>query len=246
MENFIIHKADTRGFGDYLKVRARYTFNFANFKMPGRDNFGVLRVLNNDVVCAGKCYGIHSNSNIEIINIVLEGTLSYKDSLGKNAILKKGDVMVMTAGTGIYNYKTNIDKENFAKLLQVWFEPNEKNSEPRSSHVRVTPEQKKNRLQLIASPHRYESGACIDQDAWVYIGTFDEGRNGSYTVRKKGNGIYIFVISGALMVGGQLLECCDGIGIQDTNHLFVTAVKPATEILLIEVSMNVVQNGFKA
>ena len=101
MDNTVLHKAGTRGDANHGWLHSRHTFSFANYYNPERMNFGVLRVLNDDYVAPGKGFGTHPHDNMEIISIPLEGDLEHRDSMGNVAVIKHGDVQVMSAGTGI-------------------------------------------------------------------------------------------------------------------------------------------------
>jgi hypothetical protein len=83
-------------FGLYIKS-LWYYYN------PDRMHFGVLRVLNDDSVEGGMGFGTHPHDNMEIISIPLEGDLQHKDSMNNVAVIKSGDIQVMSAGTGIYH-----------------------------------------------------------------------------------------------------------------------------------------------
>lgn len=54
--NSIIHKADTRGKANHGWLNSHHSFSFANYYNPDRMNFGVLRVLNDDVVKEGMVF----------------------------------------------------------------------------------------------------------------------------------------------------------------------------------------------
>src|SRR5579871_3762308 len=101
MPNTILYKADSRGHADNGWLNSYHTFSFASYYNPERVHFGALRVLNDDTVAAGMGFGTHHHDNMEIISIALEGELEHKDSMGNVAVSKKGDVQVMSAGTGI-------------------------------------------------------------------------------------------------------------------------------------------------
>src|SRR5512133_1782311 len=135
MANTILHKADSRGYANHGWLLSRHTFSFANYYNPERNQFGALRVLNDDTVAAGKGFGTHPHDNMEIISIPLEGDLEHKDSMGNVAIIKEGDVQVMSAGTGIYHSEYNKNKDKRVKFLQIWVFPNQKNVKPRYDQI---------------------------------------------------------------------------------------------------------------
>jgi redox-sensitive bicupin YhaK (pirin superfamily) len=107
MANTVLHKADTRGFADHGWLKSHQSFSFAGYYNPERIHFGALRVLNDDTVLGGGGFGKHPHDNMEIISIPLEGDLEHKDSMGNTAVIKHGDIQVMSAGTGIYHSEYN-------------------------------------------------------------------------------------------------------------------------------------------
>ncbi len=124
--NTVIHKANTRGHANHGWLDTHHTFSFANYQNPERMHFGVLRVLNDDKVVAGKGFGTHPHDNMEIISIPLEGDLEHKDNMGNVAVIKEGDVQVMSAGTGIFHSEYNKNHDKDVKFLQIWVFPNKK------------------------------------------------------------------------------------------------------------------------
>lgn len=125
--NTVLHKANTRGNANHGWLNSYHTFSFANYHNPERMHFGVLRVLNDDTVAPGKGFGKHPHDNMEIISIPLEGDLKHEDSMGNKAIIKKGDVQVMSAGTGVYHSEFNSNEDAEVKFLQIWLFPKTKN-----------------------------------------------------------------------------------------------------------------------
>ena len=103
----VLHKATSRGHANHGWLQSNHTFSFANYHNPERMHFGVLRVLNDDIVAAGRGFGLHPHDNMEIISIPLEGDLEHEDSMGNQAIIRKGDIKVMSAGTGIMQSEYN-------------------------------------------------------------------------------------------------------------------------------------------
>jgi quercetin 2,3-dioxygenase len=236
MENRVLHKANTRGFANHGWLQSHHTFSFANYYNPDRMHFGVLRVLNDDVVAGGRGFGTHPHDNMEIISIPLEGDLEHKDSMGNVAVIRNGDIQVMSAGTGIRHSEFNKNASQQVKFLQIWVFPNKRNVTPRYDQMTLQRKDRKNKLQQIVSPNPNEEGVWIHQDAWFHLGEFDQGKAVSYKIRKPGNGVYAFLLSGSMEVDGQLMDARDGLGIWDTGQINLKA-KTNSEILLMEVPM---------
>jgi redox-sensitive bicupin YhaK (pirin superfamily) len=234
----IYHPAGTRGNADHGWLHSHHTFSFANYYNPERMHFGVLRVLNDDVVDAGMGFGKHPHDNMEIISIPLEGDLEHQDSMGNKTVIRNGDIQVMSAGTGIVHSEFNSNKDKPVKFLQIWVLPNKKNVSPRYDQITLNPSDRHNKLQQILSPDANDAGVWIHQDAWFHLGTFDKGFETDYHFKKQGNGLYIFVLSGDVSVGRQELHTRDGYGIWDTESIGIKADSPA-EVLLMEVPMGI-------
>jgi len=231
-----LHKANSRGHANHGWLNAYHTFSFAGYFNPDRHNFGVLRVLNDDTIAAGMGFGAHPHDNMEIITIPLEGDLAHKDSMGNAATIKSGDVQVMSAGTGIRHSEFNPNADRQTKLLQIWLFPRVQNVTPRYQQITLDAEARHNQLQQILSPNPEDAGVWIHQDAWFHMGRFDAGTTADYTIKKPGNGLYVFVLNGTLEVAGQTLGTRDGLGIEDFENLEFKA-NADSEFLLMEVPM---------
>ncbi|GJQ32611.1 MAG: hypothetical protein HBSAPP04_14500 [Ignavibacteriaceae bacterium] len=238
MANTILHKADTRGDADHGWLHSRHTFSFANYYDPSRMHFGALRVLNDDYVAPGMGFGTHPHDNMEIISIPLEGDLEHKDSMGNVAVIRHGDIQVMSAGTGIRHSEYNKNDDQPVKFLQIWVFPNKRNVTPRYDQITLNIEDRKNRFQQIVSPNPDDEGVWIHQNAWFHIADLEKGTSLDYTIKGEGNGLYVFVLAGDVAVEGQELNSRDGFGIWDINRVNFTATGN-TSLLLMEVPMNI-------
>lgn len=236
MAQTVLHKANTRGVANHGWLKSYQSFSFAGYYNPERINFGALRVLNDDIVTGGMGFGEHPHDNMEIISIPLEGNLQHKDSMGNTATIKAGEIQVMSAGTGIYHSEYNADPENPAKFLQIWLFPNKRNVTPRYDQILLNDTDKRNEFVQILSPNADDAGVWIYQDAWFNLGKFNAETSRTYNLNKKGDGVYIFVLSGQIEVNGEVLDSRDGLGIWDTDSFDVKAISDA-EFLMMEVPM---------
>lgn len=236
MENTVLHKADTRGHANHGWLNSHHTFSFANYYNPERMHFGVLRVLNDDRVEAGMGFGTHPHDNMEIISIPLEGDLEHKDSMGNTAVIKNGDIQVMSAGSGITHSEYNKNKDKEVKFLQIWVFPNKRNVTPRYDQITLNESDRHNKLQQIISPNPDDAGVWIHQNAWFHLGKLDKGFKTEYKVKDKSNGVYVFLLSGKLNVNGQALDARDGFGTWSVDKLNIEATENA-EVLLMDVPM---------
>jgi len=240
MKNTVIHQSNTRGYANHGWLEARHTFSFAGYYDPNRVQFGVLRVLNDDIVAGGMGFGTHPHDNMEIITIPLEGDLAHKDSMNNAETIKFGDVQVMSAGTGIQHSEFNPNHDRRTNLLQIWVFPKYRNVEPRYQQITLNMPDREGKFQQILSPNADDEGVWIHQDAWFHMGNFKAGSTADYTFKKEGNGVYVFVIKGALTVDGQELGLRDGMGIWTDDNSLATVdfqMIEDTELLLMEVPM---------
>lgn len=231
----VVYRASTRGHANHGWLDARHTFSFANYFDRSRMNFGLLRVLNDDIIDGGKGFGTHPHDNMEIITIPLRGALAHKDSMGYSDVIRAGEVQVMSAGSGITHSEFNANPDEDLNLFQIWIFPNKTNVEPRYGQKAFDFLDKKNELTLVVSPDGAEDSLWVHQDAWLSIGEYDKGTNFKYDIKKKENGVFAMVIEGEFEIEGSKLEPRDGMGITETDSLSITALSDNARILLIDV-----------
>jgi quercetin 2,3-dioxygenase len=237
MENMVLHRADTRGHANHGWLDSHHSFSFANYYNPERMHFGVLRVLNDDIVAAGRGFGTHPHDNMEIISIPLEGDLEHKDSMGNTTVIKHGDIQVMSAGTGIQHSEYNKNKEKEVRFLQIWMFPNKRNVTPRYDQITLDSKQTDGQLAQILSPNQNDDGVWVHQNAWFHLGDLKKDTEITHAINSPAtNGVYAFVINGDVTINGQSLNKRDGLGVWNTESLQIKADADA-RLLLMEVPM---------
>jgi quercetin 2,3-dioxygenase len=232
----VLHKAGERGHANHGWLDSYHSFSFGQYHDPAKIHFGALRVLNDDTVTGGYGFGKHPHDNMEIVSIPLSGDLKHEDSTGRKEIIRQYDVQIMSAGSGIAHSEMNANTDKEVKFLQIWVFPKEKNIAPRYEQKTFRPEDRINKFQVVVAPDVKEA-VTINQDAWFSLGNLQAGTTTNYTLNKKGNGVYAFVIEGDVTINGIKLDRRDALGISETDRLDIQA-GTNTELLLIEVPMS--------
>lgn len=229
----IFYPSDERGKGDYGWLTTRYSFSFANWYDPTKMGFGALRVLNDDVIAGGKGFATHGHQNMEIITIVMKGSVRHTDSMGNSYIVHEGDVQVMSAGTGVRHGEENGSGTEPLELFQLWITPKVINSKPRYDQRNFNFLTVKNDIIPLVGGE----GLTINQDAYISYGTLTQEESITYTLQvREGNGVFILVIEGEILLGGQILKKRDQMGITEVHKVFIQSDTGAT-FLIIEVPM---------
>jgi redox-sensitive bicupin YhaK (pirin superfamily) len=232
----VLHSAQSRGRARHGWLDSHHTFSFAGYHNTERMHFGVLRVLNDDVVAPGMGFGRHPHDNMEIISLPLEGDLEHRDSMGNQAVIREGDIQVMSAGTGIQHSEYNANADLPVKFLQIWLFPRARNVQPRYDQLSIKDIAQPDTFFQILSPDPDDQGVWIHQDAWFHLGRFSRQLNLTHSLQREGNGLYVFMIEGDAQVAGHHLTSRDGLGIEDTRTVDFSLAANTT-LLLMEVPM---------
>ena len=235
--NTILYPAKERGHVNLGWLDSFHSFSFGQYHDPKKVHFGALRVVNDDSIAGGGGFGAHPHDNMEIVTIPLEGKLAHKDSTGNEGIISKGDVQIMSAGTGIRHSEYNASSTEFAKLLQIWVFPKLKNIKPVYGQKSFDLKDRKNNWQVVVSPDTTEKALNINQDARFSLVDLEAGKSISYQMKWKNSGLYLFVVDGAIKTEGKSLLNRDALGITETEKVNIEAVSDA-QLLAIEVPIS--------
>jgi redox-sensitive bicupin YhaK (pirin superfamily) len=234
----ILHKSDTRGLANHGWLKSYHTFSFGSYQNPERMNFGMLRVLNDDIVQPKMGFGTHPHQDMEIISIPLNGALSHKDNMGNKRAIEVGEIQVMSAGTGLTHSEFNDSKTDTVNFLQLWIIPEEMNVTPNYEQRAFSSEEKRNQLQTVVAPKdKLEDDALpINQQAYIYRTHLDHGKSLSLNTKSAQNGFYVFVVDGGIEVANHTLEKRDAIGVFETKRIDIKSTSDS-ELIIIEVPM---------
>ena len=232
-------ESNTRGTADYGWLKANYSFSFGNYYNPERMQFGMLRVLNDDMIDGGTGFGTHGHANMEIITIPLEGALKHRDSMGNDGTIRFGEVQVMSAGSGVEHSEMNASQDQKTKTLQLWVFPDRENVTPRYDQKSFDIDNQINTFVNIVSPNEMNDGNAlwVYQKTFFYLGIFDSNTQSNYNIKIPKNGVYLFLIEGEIEINNQVLKARDAMGITDFESFEINIVSKS-KILLVEVPMN--------
>ena len=235
--NISIQKAADRGAADYGWLKARYYFSFSNYHNPQKIHFGALRVLNDDIIAGGGGFPTHPHDNMEIVTIPFSGAIAHRDNTGGSGTIKAGDVQIMSAGSGVQHSEKNASETVASNLFQLWVFPKVKNIKPRYDQRTFNVQDRLNKWQVVVSPEEKDKALWINQDAVFSLTKLETGNSLTYENAFKGNGVYLVVINGSVIVNETVLEKRDAAGITGTDSFTITANAEA-ELLAVEVPMN--------
>jgi len=220
------------GHANHGWLDAHHHFSFADYWNPARQNFGALRVWNDDHIAAQSGFPPHPHKDMEIITYVRQGAISHKDSQGNSGRTSAGDVQVMSAGTGIVHAEYNLEAEA-TEIFQIWVEPARKGLPPRWENRQFPKATRAGVLQPLASGNpAHTDAAPIIADATLFAGTLAAGQTTTHALAP-GRRAYLVSARGSFSVNGQVAQARDGVAITSEPLLNLTALEEV-EILLLD------------
>ena len=227
-------RSQERGHFNHGWLDTYHTFSFADYYDPAQKGFRALRVINEDRVSPGMGFGMHGHRDMEIVTYVLSGALEHKDSLGHGEVLRPGELQRMTAGRGIRHSEFNPSASESVHLYQIWLLPRQTGLEPSYEQKAFPATERHNRLRLVASPAGEDGSLTIQQDARLYLATFDAGSFLAHELPDNRHA-WLQVLRGTVELNGTALAASDGAAISDEAKLSIKGTTPA-EVLLFDLA----------
>lgn len=225
-----IRRAEERGQFNHGWLQTAHTFSFGDYHDPAWVQFRALRVMNEDVVAPGQGFGMHGHRDMEIITVVLSGTLSHRDSLKHEAALRPGEVQYMSAGTGIRHSEFNPSDSEPVHLYQIWLLPRQAGLTPGYEQRPYSVNDRQGRWQAVASGDGRDGAIPIQQDATILLADLSAGQSLSYDLAES-RYAWLQVMVGQVTVAGHELSVGDGLAISEEAGLTVSATAPSAVML---------------
>lgn len=218
-----IRKAESRGHTQLGWLESWHSFSFGHYYDPAFMGYGVLRVLNDDIIVPDAGFSRHGHENMEIVTYVLEGALEHRDSLGNSGVIRASDVQRMRAGPGIEHSKYNASAAEPVHFLQIWIRPNENGLEPGYEQISVTPGEKAGKFHLIAAAKPQLGAVHIHQDAAIYTAALKPGESADLPLAH-GRRVYLQVAQGEVRLRNYPLKQGDGAMLMGEESLHLDTV----------------------
>ncbi len=229
-----LRKSDARGHTQIDWLDSRHSFSFGQYEAPEHMGFRALRVINDDRVAPGQGFGTHGHRDMEILTYVLSGALAHKDSLGTGSTILRGDVQVMSAGTGIRHSEFNPSAAEPVHFLQIWFLPDRSGLAPRYEQKRVAVVAEPGRLHLIGSKDGRDGSVVIHQDVALYAGRLRAG-DAAELALDAGRHAWVHVVEGSVTLNGIALNEGDAAALDAPVKLALTAAGES-EVLVFDLA----------
>ncbi len=214
-----LRKANERGHVNHNWLDSWHTFSFAQYHDENFMGFSALRVINEDVIDAGKGFGTHPHSDMEILTYVLSGAVEHQDSMGNKTLIPARDFQIMSAGTGIRHSEYNPKDDQPLHLYQIWILPAQTGIEPRYEQRRFDLQQSKT---LVLSPDAREGSLKVFQDMKLWRWLLKSGEQDNYTIEAD-RVVWVQVVKGSVNINGQQATTSDGLAIWQETNLHITA-----------------------
>lgn len=205
-------------------LESTFHFSFAQYYNPNNMNFGVLRVLNDDIVHAKSGFDTHPHENMEIISYIVNGEITHKDSMGNEETLKRGEVQYLSAGNGIFHSEHNLHESKDLRLLQIWITPPKKGLKRLYGSHKFKQEDRKNKLLNIVSSQISNGKIKIHQDVNIYVSELEESKTLEYKIEKNRQ-VYFVQIEGESLINNTKVEKSDALEVSLENILDIKALK---------------------
>eukprot|EP00898_Chlorokybus_atmophyticus_P003803 jgi/Chlat1/4423/Chrsp29S04560 len=209
-------------------LESRFHFSFAGYYNPDNMEFGVLRVLNDDLVKPKAGFGTHGHRDMEIFSYVLDGKLTHKDSMGNGESLPRGSVQYMSAGRG------------------VWIKPDRSGLQPNYGSREYKKEDRHNKIQHVITGVANKAANAVDdgqgiipinQDVNVYISESDAGTPLKFKLNQ-GRQAYMICAEGSAKVNNDVvLQTRDAVEIRSNgveSDIDITALDQGAHFMLLE------------
>jgi hypothetical protein len=221
-------KSSDHYLSDHGWLKTRLHFSFAEYYDPANRGFGVLRVLNDDIIKPNTGFDTHPHRDMEIITYIIRGKITHQDSMHNKRKLSRGEVQYMSAGTGVFHSEFNLDDEEL-RLFQLWIYPDKEGYEPNYGEEKFSWDERVNNFMHMVSSKHGVAPVKINQDVNIYSAYLEEDKEFKLN---KDRQVYLVVAEGSAEINGIKFSERDALKTDENLN-----IKPQGNVHILIVEM---------
>jgi redox-sensitive bicupin YhaK (pirin superfamily) len=229
-----LRNASERGHAEHGWLVSDHSFSFSDYYDPRYEDFGSLRVINEDRVVPGAGFSPHCHQNMEILSYVLEGELRHRDSTGGSGALRPGELQLMSAGSGITHSEMNGSHAAPVHFLQIWITPNVRDTQPGYQQLQLDAESLRRGFTPVAAGTPGAAPLRLLQDARVLLAWPEPGTRLTQAL-DPARRYYLHVARGEITANALSLGAGDALMLQAETALTVDT-RDAAQLLLFDLA----------
>jgi quercetin 2,3-dioxygenase len=234
-----IIKSKDRHYLDVQDQKTWKTFDAENKIDPLQNSFGVLKILNEEILSPGGGFVLRAKKDMVVVTYVREGVIIYKAPSEEPTLLEMKEFGRNNADKDTNQYAFNTSESEEAHVFQCGFDLGEcadacEDGSPKPKGVKklYTHAERQGVLRLIASSDGMEGSLAIKHDVQIYSSFTRDGNHIIHEL-KPGRSAWLHVVKGKILHNGLTLQTGDGVGITEEKSVSFTSKCP-TEILLFD------------
>lgn len=228
-----IRRSEDRGHANHGWLNSFHTFSFAGYYDPAHMGFRNLRVINQDEIVGGAGFPTHPHRDMEIVSYIVDGELAHRDTMGNEAVIRRGEIQYMCAGTGVAHSEFNHSPSKKAHFFQIWIVPSQTNLPPAYGQKSFLPQFESGKLVRVLSPDGADGSVRIHQDACLWVGWLaPQALTLPLAPERHG---WLQVVSGQVELLGETLSAGDAIALSAEARPTLT-VRERSEVLFFDLA----------
>jgi redox-sensitive bicupin YhaK (pirin superfamily) len=230
----IVRKSEERRHIERMGHQTWMTFDWENKADPLQNGFGVLKILNEEILSPGTGFILLTNKDMVIITYLREGVIIYKGPLADADLIWAKEFQRVSVTPDTQQYVFNVSQSDDAHIFQSGFSPNEYFLKLDGIKKLFTHAERQGILKLIASPDGRQGSLSIQQDVQMYSAFTHKGNHLIHGL-EPGRSAWLQVVKGEITMNDLTLQTGDGAGLSNETSVSFTAQRP-TEILLFDLT----------
>ena len=234
-----IKKSEDRRYVDLKDQKTWKTFDAENKIDPFQNSFGVLKILNEEILSPGGGFILKTDKDMVVVTYVREGIIIYKTPLEEPGIIETKEFKRENAAKDAKQYAFNTSETEEAHVFQCGFDLNacegycdDGAPEPKGVKKLFTHAEREGVLKMIASSDGREASLPIQQDVQIYSTLMHNGSHIIHELKPK-RSAWLQVVKGKISLNDFRLQTGDGAGLTAEGSVSFTAKSPV-EILLFD------------